>query len=168
MPWPSELHIHPRTCFKARKRHQVNRSWEATLHHLCRGETNVQQPIKSRFRQIRAKQPHWRSGLFGSEEPNYSEWLKWQPLYDQFYRLQNEQQLQIFGQTKEQTAKKFEHFLAWFERRFCCRVQVLRTDGALSIKTLTPFARSPALQDSRPSQITQLQMKTPNTCIEQS
>ena len=30
--------------------------------------------------------------------------------------------------TKDKAAKKFEHFLAWFEKRFDCRIHVLRTD----------------------------------------
>ena len=31
--------------------------------------------------------------------------------------------------TKDKAAKKFEHFLAFFERQFDCRIHVLRTDG---------------------------------------
>ena len=35
----------------------------------------------------------------------------------------------FLSKTNDQAAKKFEHFLAFFERRFNCRVHVLRTDG---------------------------------------
>jgi hypothetical protein len=40
----------------------------------------------------------------------------------------------FLAKTKDQAAKKFEHFLSWFERRFGCRIQVLRTDGGLEYK----------------------------------
>ena len=32
--------------------------------------------------------------------------------------------------TKDKAAKKFEHFLAFFERQFDCQIHVLRTDGS--------------------------------------
>ena len=47
----------------------------------------------------------------------------------------------FLAKTKDQAAKKFEHFLAWFERRFDCRIQVLRTDGGLEYKNVDLFCQ---------------------------
>ncbi len=47
----------------------------------------------------------------------------------------------FLAQTKDLAAKKFEHFLAWFERRFDCRIQVLRTDGGLEYRNIGPFCQ---------------------------
>ncbi len=47
----------------------------------------------------------------------------------------------FLAKTKDQSAKKFEHFLAWFERRFDCRVQVFRTDGGLEYRNIDPFCQ---------------------------
>jgi hypothetical protein len=45
----------------------------------------------------------------------------------------------FLAKPKIQAAKKFEHFLSWFERRFDCRIQVLRTDGGLEYKNVDLF-----------------------------
>jgi hypothetical protein len=47
----------------------------------------------------------------------------------------------FLAKTNDQAAKKFEHFLAWFERRFDCRVQVPRTDGGLEYRNIDPFCQ---------------------------
>jgi hypothetical protein len=71
----------------------------------------------------------------------------------------------FLAKTKDQAAKKFEHFLAWFERRFDCRIQVLRTDGGLEYRNIDPSARRQALQDSLPSRTAQHQMERRSECI---
>jgi hypothetical protein len=45
----------------------------------------------------------------------------------------------FLAKTKDQAAKKFEHFLAFFERRFDCQIQVLRTDGGLEYRNVDFF-----------------------------
>ncbi len=45
----------------------------------------------------------------------------------------------FLAKTKDQAAKKFEHFLTWLERRFNCHIQVLRTDGGLEYRNVDPF-----------------------------
>ncbi len=63
----------------------------------------------------------------------------------------------FLAKTKDQAAKKFEHFLTWFERRFDCRIQVLRTDRGLEYRNHDPFfqktgvARQLTEQDSSAS-----------------
>ena len=44
--------------------------------------------------------------------------------------------------TKDKAAKKFEHFLAFFERRFNCRIHVLRTDGGGGYANVDLFCKS--------------------------
>ena len=44
--------------------------------------------------------------------------------------------------TKDKAAKKFEHFLAFFERRFNCRIHVLRTDGGGEYANVDLFCKS--------------------------
>ena len=44
--------------------------------------------------------------------------------------------------TKDKTAKKFEHFLGFFERRFNCRIYVLRTDGGGEYADVDMFCKS--------------------------
>ena len=44
--------------------------------------------------------------------------------------------------TKAKAAKKFEHFLAFFERRFNCRIHVLRTDGGGEYANVDLFCKS--------------------------
>ena len=38
--------------------------------------------------------------------------------------------------TKDQAAKRFNHFLTFFEKRFDCRVHVLRTDDGCENKNV--------------------------------
>ncbi len=35
----------------------------------------------------------------------------------------------FLAKTKDEAAKKFQHFLSFFERKYDCRILVLRTDG---------------------------------------
>uniref|UniRef100_A0AAV1U680 Polyprotein n=1 Tax=Peronospora matthiolae TaxID=2874970 RepID=A0AAV1U680_9STRA len=44
--------------------------------------------------------------------------------------------------TKDKAAKKFEHFLAFFERQFECRIHVLRTDGGAEYANVDLFCKS--------------------------
>ena len=43
----------------------------------------------------------------------------------------------FLARTKDQAAKKFEHFLVFFEKRFDCRIHVLRIDGVESTRMST-------------------------------
>ena len=47
----------------------------------------------------------------------------------------------FLGKTKDQAAKQFEHFLAFFEKRFDCKVHVLRTDGGAEYTNVDWFCR---------------------------
>ena len=47
----------------------------------------------------------------------------------------------FLAKTKEQAAQKFRDFLLWFEKRFDCRVHVLRTDGGLEYSNIDAFCR---------------------------
>jgi hypothetical protein len=47
----------------------------------------------------------------------------------------------FLAKTKDQAAKIFEHFLAWFEHRFDCRIQFLRTDGGLEYHNIDHFCQ---------------------------
>jgi hypothetical protein len=47
----------------------------------------------------------------------------------------------FLAKTKDQVAKKFEHFLTWFERRFDCHVQVLRRNGGFEYQNVDPFCQ---------------------------
>uniref|UniRef100_A0AAV1UP75 Integrase catalytic domain-containing protein n=1 Tax=Peronospora matthiolae TaxID=2874970 RepID=A0AAV1UP75_9STRA len=44
--------------------------------------------------------------------------------------------------TKDTSAKKFEHFMTFFERRFNCRIHVLRTDGGGEYANVDLFCKS--------------------------
>ncbi|CAI5739085.1 unnamed protein product [Peronospora destructor] len=48
----------------------------------------------------------------------------------------------FLARTKDQAAKKFEHFLAFFEKRFNCQVHVLRTDGGGEYKNMDLLCKS--------------------------
>ncbi|CAI5726216.1 unnamed protein product [Hyaloperonospora brassicae] len=48
----------------------------------------------------------------------------------------------FLAQTKDAAAKKFEHFLVLFERRFECRIAVLRTDGGGEYQNVDLFCKS--------------------------
>ena len=48
----------------------------------------------------------------------------------------------FLAKTKDRSAKKFGHFLAFFERRFNCRVHVLRTDGGGEYENVDLFCKS--------------------------
>ena len=43
--------------------------------------------------------------------------------------------------TKDRAAKKFEHFLVFFEKRFNCRIHVLRTDGGGEYQNVDLFCK---------------------------
>ncbi|KAJ0391837.1 hypothetical protein P43SY_010649 [Pythium insidiosum] len=43
---------------------------------------------------------------------------------------------------KNAAAKMFEHFLAWFENEFNCRIHVLRTDGGGEFEVVDPFCKT--------------------------
>eukprot|EP00644_Phytophthora_capsici_P010110 jgi/Phyca11/120426/e_gw1.41.246.1 len=45
------------------------------------------------------------------------------------------------GATKDQAAKHFEEFLPWFEKRFECKVRVLRTDGGAEYNNVDEFCK---------------------------
>ena len=45
------------------------------------------------------------------------------------------------AKTKDQAAKKFEHFLTFFEKRFSCRIRVLRTDGGGEYQNVDLFCK---------------------------
>lgn len=47
----------------------------------------------------------------------------------------------FLAKTKDVAAQKFKHFLVFFEKRFDCRVHVLRTDGGGEYKTLDLFCK---------------------------
>jgi hypothetical protein len=72
--------------------------------------------------------------------------------------------LVFLAKTKDQATKKFEHILVRFERRFDCRVQVLRTDGGLEFRNINP-ARRQALRDSLPNRTAQRPMERRSECI---
>uniref|UniRef100_A0AAV1T842 Polyprotein n=1 Tax=Peronospora matthiolae TaxID=2874970 RepID=A0AAV1T842_9STRA len=48
--------------------------------------------------------------------------------------------------TKDKAVKKFEHFLAWFEKRFDCRIHVLRTDGGGEYMNVDLFCKSEGVE----------------------
>ena len=48
----------------------------------------------------------------------------------------------FLARIKDQAAKKFEHFLIFFEKRFNCRVHVLRTDGGEEYKNVDLLCNS--------------------------
>lgn len=45
----------------------------------------------------------------------------------------------FLAKTKDEAANKFKHFLVFFEKRFDCRVHVLRTDGGGEYKNVDLF-----------------------------
>ncbi|CAI5734969.1 unnamed protein product [Hyaloperonospora brassicae] len=48
--------------------------------------------------------------------------------------------------TKDKAAKKFEHFLAWFEKRFECRIHVLRTHGGGEYMNVDLFCKTAGVE----------------------
>uniref|UniRef100_A0AAV1UQN3 Integrase catalytic domain-containing protein n=1 Tax=Peronospora matthiolae TaxID=2874970 RepID=A0AAV1UQN3_9STRA len=48
--------------------------------------------------------------------------------------------------TKDKAAKKFEHFVAWFEKRFDCRIHVLRTDGGGEYMNVDLFCKAAGVE----------------------
>ncbi|CAI5724630.1 unnamed protein product [Hyaloperonospora brassicae] len=48
--------------------------------------------------------------------------------------------------TKDKAAKKFEHFLAWFEKRFDCLIHVLRTDGGGEYMNVDLFCKTACVE----------------------
>ncbi|GAB9476474.1 unnamed protein product [Globisporangium polare] len=48
----------------------------------------------------------------------------------------------FLAKTKDAAAKKFEHFLVFFEKRFDCRVHVLRTDGGGEYQNVDLFCKN--------------------------
>ena len=48
----------------------------------------------------------------------------------------------FLAQTKDAAANKFENFLVLFERRFECRIAVLRTDGGGEYQNVDLFCKS--------------------------
>ena len=47
----------------------------------------------------------------------------------------------FLAKTKDQAAKRFEHFVSFFENQFNCRVRILRTDGGLEYNNVDNFCR---------------------------
>ena len=47
----------------------------------------------------------------------------------------------FLAKTKDAAAKKFEHFVAFFENQFNCRVRILRTDGGGEYKSVELFCK---------------------------
>ena len=47
----------------------------------------------------------------------------------------------FLAKTKDATAKKFEHFLVFFEKMFDCRVHILRTDGGREYHNIYLFCK---------------------------
>lgn len=47
----------------------------------------------------------------------------------------------FLAKTKDAAAQKFQHFMAFFERQFHCRLHVLRTDGGGEYQTLDLFCK---------------------------
>ena len=45
------------------------------------------------------------------------------------------------AKTKAEAAKQFQHFLVYFEKRFDCKIHVLRTDGGGEYKNIDPFCK---------------------------
>jgi hypothetical protein len=74
----------------------------------------------------------------------------------------------FLAKTKDQAAKKFEHFLAWFERRFDCQIQVLRTDGGLKYKNIDPFCEKTGVARQLTEPNTQSPMERRSVCITRS
>uniref|UniRef100_A0AAV1VBX8 Integrase catalytic domain-containing protein n=1 Tax=Peronospora matthiolae TaxID=2874970 RepID=A0AAV1VBX8_9STRA len=48
--------------------------------------------------------------------------------------------------TRDKAAKKFEHFLAWFEKSFDCRIHVLRTDGGGEYMNVDLFCKAAGVE----------------------
>ncbi|CAH0489290.1 unnamed protein product [Peronospora farinosa] len=48
----------------------------------------------------------------------------------------------FLARTKDQAAKKSEHFLTFFEKRFNCRVHVLQNDGGGEYKNVDLLCKS--------------------------
>jgi hypothetical protein len=68
----------------------------------------------------------------------------------------------FLAKTKDEAAKKFMHFVGYFERRYDCRIQVLRTDGGGEYVNVDLFCeRVNALKLITPHQMAKL-----NGCIE--
>lgn len=48
----------------------------------------------------------------------------------------------FLAKNKIEATKKFEHFLVYFEKRFNCRIHVLRTDGGKEYVNVDPFCKA--------------------------
>eukprot|EP00644_Phytophthora_capsici_P006023 jgi/Phyca11/97569/e_gw1.2.394.1 len=48
----------------------------------------------------------------------------------------------FLAKNKVEATKKFEHFLVYFEKRFNCRIHVLRTDGGKEYINVDPFCKA--------------------------
>lgn len=48
----------------------------------------------------------------------------------------------FLAKNKVKTTKKLEHFLVYFEKRFNCRIHVLRTDGGKEYTNVDPFCKA--------------------------
>ena len=48
----------------------------------------------------------------------------------------------FLAKKKDQAAKKFEHFVSYFENQFNCRIRVLRTDGGGEYMNVDLFCKS--------------------------
>uniref|UniRef100_A0AAV1VHI2 Integrase catalytic domain-containing protein n=1 Tax=Peronospora matthiolae TaxID=2874970 RepID=A0AAV1VHI2_9STRA len=68
--------------------------------------------------------------------------------------------------TKDKAAKKFEHFLAFFERQFKCRIHVLRTDGGAEYANVDLFCKSTNSQDRSARHATRHRTAKPSACTE--
>ncbi|CAH0478639.1 unnamed protein product [Peronospora belbahrii] len=62
----------------------------------------------------------------------------------------------FLARTKDAAAKKFEHFLEFFERQFECRITDLRTDKCGEYQTVDLFCKTTDVQSIRPTSSTEV------------
>ncbi len=74
----------------------------------------------------------------------------------------------FLAKTKVQAAKYFEHFQPEFERRFSCKVQVLRTDGGSEYRLLDNYCASLEYDDRLVKPETKRVMARLRGCTERS
>ncbi len=113
---PPKLCSHWRLSHKARKRYQVDGSQKATWH-LCWRKAVPQQPIKEGLRKQRTNQTYCGVICSVIKGPITPADRSGNGYMTNFIDYKSHYCRACLAKTKDQAAKKFEHFLTWFERR---------------------------------------------------